>query len=154
MPPKAMVSSGLIRRISFAAAMIMLANIFQSGSTLKSQCERLFGSFHSIMASTIASLMSLTFTVWNGLQRALKLAVQDISAASYNFSRTANPCLRFGMSLDLQTRTSQHRLNSRPVWDPPVRGIVRVALFNEIHRGKIALFKNTGIPEGIIFGPF
>src|SRR5436305_3445948 len=57
MPPKAMVSSGLIRRISFAAAMIMLANIFQSGSTLKSQCERLFGSFHSIMASTIASLV-------------------------------------------------------------------------------------------------
>src|SRR3954454_20958796 len=58
------------------------------------------------------------------------------------------------MSLDLQTRTSQHRLNSRPVWDPPVRGIVRVTLFNEIHRGKIALFKNTGVPEGIIFSPF
>src|SRR4051812_26918207 len=53
MPPSTMGRSGFSRRTAFAPARHMAANIFQSGSTLKSQCERLFGSFHNITASTI-----------------------------------------------------------------------------------------------------
>jgi hypothetical protein len=39
--------------MALLAAMTMPAKIFQSGSSLKSQWERLFGSFHNMTASTM-----------------------------------------------------------------------------------------------------
>src|ERR1700760_2787988 len=55
-PPSTIGSSGYSLRMALLAAMIISANLFQSGSTLKSQWERLFGSFHSMTASTIEHL--------------------------------------------------------------------------------------------------
>src|SRR3954469_4271186 len=53
MPPSAMGSSGFSRRMAWLAVITIFANIFQSGSSLKSQWERLFGSFHNMTASTM-----------------------------------------------------------------------------------------------------
>src|SRR5437773_1133056 len=53
MPPSTIGRSGFIVRMDFAARIAISANIFQSGSILKSQCDRLLGSFHSITASTM-----------------------------------------------------------------------------------------------------
>src|SRR6478672_766154 len=53
MPPSTMGSSGFSLRMALLAAMTMSENIFQSGSSLKSQCERLLGSFHNMTASTM-----------------------------------------------------------------------------------------------------
>src|SRR5579872_2917199 len=52
-PPRTIGRWGFTRRTALAAAIVISANRFQSGSIWKSQCERLFGSFHNITASTI-----------------------------------------------------------------------------------------------------
>src|SRR5437762_13882108 len=52
-PPSTMGSSGFTLRIALPAAIAISANFLQSGSRLKSQWERLLGSFQSITASTI-----------------------------------------------------------------------------------------------------
>src|SRR5947208_14905229 len=53
MPPSTIFRLGLIFRMAPAAAIVISANIIHSGSIWKSQCDRLFGSFHSITASTM-----------------------------------------------------------------------------------------------------
>src|SRR6266404_4571116 len=58
-PPRAIGRPGFSRRIAFDAVITISAKIFQSGSILKSQCERLLGSFHSITASTMLFLRDL-----------------------------------------------------------------------------------------------
>src|SRR5262245_8119310 len=52
-PPSTRGRSGFSLRMARAAAITILANNFHSGSILKSQCDKLLGSFHSITASTI-----------------------------------------------------------------------------------------------------
>src|SRR5258708_16843340 len=54
-PPKTIGNPGFSRRTAWLAAITIAANRFQSGSSLKSQWERLLGSFHNISASTIHS---------------------------------------------------------------------------------------------------
>src|SRR5438874_9542028 len=100
-----MVSPGFIRRISLAAAITILANIFQSGSTLKSQCERLFGSFHSMTASTmrcVSRSWSCGHGLYQELESAFEFTVEDVLTAVFYIRRTANPRLRFWMRGDFQ----------------------------------------------------
>src|ERR1700731_4441598 len=105
MPPSTMVKSGLTRRIACAAFVVISANIFQSGSILKSQWERLLGSFHSITASTM-SFRSLSCLGKKKLQGTVQLHVQDISAVADGISGNTQPGLRFGMGHNCEARSS------------------------------------------------
>src|SRR5436305_13581092 len=58
-PPNTILRSGLTFRMAEAASRTISANLRQSGSRWKSQCERLLGSFHSITASTMQVLSFL-----------------------------------------------------------------------------------------------
>src|SRR5438045_5397385 len=96
------------------------ANIFHSGSILKSQCERLFGSFHNITASTICHFprsplqcsppllplplpLLLIFLSSNvcrptsSLQCPIQLHVVNILPIARSVLRLADPRLRLGM---------------------------------------------------------
>src|ERR1700712_5493739 len=58
-PPSTMGSVLLTWRIAEAASLTMSANRTQPGSSLKFQCERLLGSFHNTIASTIGEVPRL-----------------------------------------------------------------------------------------------
>src|SRR6185312_2924822 len=55
MPPNTRRTAGRSAVTASAARLTMRAYALQSGSSSKFQCERLFGSFHSITASTTRS---------------------------------------------------------------------------------------------------
>src|SRR5581483_5342119 len=145
-PPSTIFTSGLTLRMALAPAIARSANIFQSGSILKSQCDRLFGSFHSITASTMFSPAEV-------LQRARQLKIENVLPVPLDTLRFAHPgfCLR--VSHDVQPRTAQHRLRGSYVRNPPVRRIVSVLVLDEVHRWKIKVLENLFIPEVIVLLP-
>src|SRR3954462_12170356 len=115
MPPSTMGSLGLTRRIASTPASAMAANFFQSGSSLKSQCERLFGSFHNITASTMACdflpLLLYAFFKVALLKESSDFQVEDVlPIARLQFAGDADPGLRLGMVHDLESARTQHRL--------------------------------------------
>src|SRR5579884_2034564 len=129
-PPSTIFTSGLTLRMARAPVIASSANIFQSGSILKSQCDRLFGSFHSITASTM-------FSPAEELQRTRQLKIENVLPIPLHAPGFADPGLRFRVRHDLEPRTAQHGLGRRYVWDPPVRGIIGVLVLDEVHRWKI-----------------
>src|SRR5262249_53607082 len=92
-PPSTSGSPGFSLRIARLAAITISANRFQSGSSLKSQWDRLLGSFQSISASTIHFPCEETGL----LQRACEFMVQNVLAVLHDACRTADPRLGFGM---------------------------------------------------------
>src|SRR5579884_314779 len=100
-PPSAMGSSGFSLRIALLAVIIISANIFHSGSSLKSQCERLFGSFHNMTAS----IMYLPFQkIRADSQRARQFVLQNVLAVLFDCPRRlANPGFLFRMGRDFQS---------------------------------------------------
>src|SRR5690242_3863742 len=101
-PPSTIGNSGFSRRTAWAAVIAISANIFQSGSILKSQCERLFGSFHNITASTISFPRFFVF-----LQLAREFQVLDVAPASLHVRGRANPGLRLRVFDDLEPGAAQ-----------------------------------------------
>src|SRR5579872_3543733 len=164
MPPRASGTPGHSRRMAWPAAITISANFFQSGSSLKSQWDRLFGSFHSMMASIIASSCPFILQTTGGscfrksfsrkpagLKRPRKFVVQDILPIFLGVGSQADPRLGLGMAGNLQPRTAQHALHRAVVGNPPIRGIARVALLDEVHAGKIRMVEYFLVPKVIVF---
>src|SRR5689334_17090556 len=110
-PPSTRRTRGLSARTASAARFTIPANWVHPWSIVKSQCERLFGSFQSITASTT------------------------------RVSPPADIDFVLGMIGDLEPRASQHRFGAGTIRNPPVRRVVRVSLLHEIHRGVILTFE-------------
>src|SRR5579884_1393392 len=145
-PPSTIFTSGLTLRMARAPAIASSANIFQSGSILKSQCDRLFGSFHSITASTMFSPAEV-------LQRARQLKIENVLPIPLHAPGFADPGLCLRVRHDFQPRAAQHRLGRGYVRNPPVRRIVSVLVLDEVHRWKIKVLENLFIPEVIVLLP-
>src|SRR3954471_19455104 len=120
-PPRTHGMSGATLRTASAARRVIAENVCHSGSSSKSQCERLFGSFHSITASIIDVL------------RVLDLG--PLPAA-------ADVDLVLGMIADHEAGAAQHRLHAGAVRDPPVRRIAGVALLHEVHARESTLVED------------
>src|SRR5256885_3687243 len=99
-PPSTILISGFTFRIARAAAIAMVANIFQSGSILKSQCERLFGSFHNMTASTMPIL---TFYPFRSLESASQFSFEDVLSVLHDLPRLTEPGLSLRMAHNLQS---------------------------------------------------
>src|SRR6266704_3633054 len=57
------------------------------------------------------------------------------------------------MMQNFQSGAAQHAFYRSAVGNPPIRGIVRITLFNEVHGRKIRVGEHFVIPEGVIFVP-
>src|SRR5215813_2245688 len=144
MPPSTSGSSGFSRRMAVAAATTISANIFQSGSSLKSQCERLFGSFHSMTASTMHAPLHNS---WARLQGARQFVVQNVLAVPGDMRRLADPGFLLRMGRDCQARTAQHCFHGSAIGDPPVGGIARILVLNKVHAGKVPITEDFCVPK-------
>ena len=87
--------------MALAAAMVIAANIFHSGSILKSQWERLLGSFHNITASTMLHLD--LFPKFEFLQRAGKFRIQDELPISHDVLGLQYPDFGLRMGHDFES---------------------------------------------------
>src|SRR5947199_3487773 len=114
-PPRTQVMLLFDARTASAARRVISENVRHSGSSSKSQCERLFGSFQSITAST-------------GM---------DVFLA-------ADVDLTLGMIDDAEAAAAQHRLDARAVRNPPVGRILGVLFLDEIHQ-RIAVALEDGV---------
>src|SRR3954454_8932655 len=121
MPPRTQGMLLFDERTASAASRVMSENVRHSGSSSKSQCDRLFGSFQSITAST-------------GM---------DVFLA-------ADVDLALGMIDDAEAAAAQHRLDARAVRNPPVRRILRVFFLDEIHQRIAVALKHRVVPERIV----
>src|SRR5215468_1858063 len=92
----------------------------QSGSSSKFQCDRLFGSF------------------------------QNIAASSMRTPSAADVDLLLGLVEDFESSAAQHRFGAGPVGDPPIGGIVRVALLDEVHCGESGLIEYVRFEKRIV----
>src|SRR4051812_41834216 len=120
-PPRTQVMLLFDERTASAARRVMSENVRHSGSSSKSQCDRLFGSFQSITAST-------------GMDVLL----------------TADVDLALGMIDDAEAAAAQHRLVARAVRNPPVRRILSVFFLDEIHQRIAVALKYRVVPERIV----
>src|SRR5579872_3694983 len=147
MPPKTMGISGFSWRMARLAAITISANIFQSGSTLKSQWERLFGSFHSITASTIS------LHPWTKPGRPTvcpQARAPKCVCRLFECLQEYRPRSPLRMVHDLQPGTAQHGLHGAVIGNPPVRGITGILLLNEVHAGKIQIVEDLFVPEVVV----
>src|SRR3954454_11908545 len=117
MPPSTRVSLGLIECTASPAHFTILAKMLQSLSISKSQCDRLFGSFHNFIASTTR--------VPPGYP--------------------ADQHLLFRMVDDVKAGAPEHCLRARKIRDPPVRVVIRVLVLHEIHQRVAILFKHVAV---------
>src|SRR4051812_22458303 len=92
----------------------------QSGSISKFQCERLFGSFQSIVASTTRRSPSADIDF-------LFCTIQDIKPGA-----------------------SQQSLDTRPIGYPPVGRIVGIAVLDKLHGRKTGLLKYFSFRERVV----
>src|SRR3954467_6624154 len=104
-PPRLRGREGATLLTASAASTVISENTCHSGSSSKSQCERLFGSFQSITAST-------------GMDAFLAADVD----------------LVLGMIDDTEAAAAQHRFDAGAVRNPPVRRILSVLFLDEIHQ--------------------
>src|SRR5581483_8567227 len=123
MPPRTFVIRGFSARTASHAAFTISLKMRHSGSTSKSQWDMLFGSFHSITASTICLLPN----------------VRRIFSTDVDFV--------FGIVEDRKSRVAQHGLYACFIWNPPVGWIVRVTVLDEAHLGKSRVVKHRGLLE-------
>src|SRR5437660_11484085 len=100
-PPNTILRSGLTFRMAEAASRTISANLRQSGSRWKSQCERLLGSFHSITASTM-QVLSFLF-----LRREFssEFQIHYVTSVTMGGLWLADPGLMLGMGDDSQACT-------------------------------------------------
>src|SRR3954452_4505396 len=123
MPPRTQVMLPFEVRTASAASRVISENVRHSGSSSKSQCDKLFGSFQSITAST-------------GM---------DVFLA-------ADVDLALGMIDDTEAAAAQHRLHAGAVRNPPVRRIFRILFLDEIHQRIAVALEHRVIPERIVVG--
>src|SRR4051812_30349071 len=55
------------------------------------------------------------------------------------------------MGDDFKTGAAQHRFRTGAVWHPPIRGIARIAMLNEMHFWEFRQVKRGLVPEVVIF---
>src|SRR5947199_4252020 len=96
-PPRTQVMLLFDARTASAARRVMSENVCHSGSSSKSQCERLFGSFQSITASTGMDVF---------LPADVDLILRVID--------------------DAEAAAAQHRFYAGAVRNPPVRRILSI----------------------------
>src|SRR5579862_6033472 len=98
MPPRAIFKCGLTLRMACAANTAISANLRQSGSNLKSQCDKLLGSFQSMTASIM---------IFSGsLESSAHFEIEYVVSVACDLARMANPCFFFRMCDDVKARTS------------------------------------------------
>src|SRR5436190_731328 len=135
MPPKTRSSWGLAAATASAAAMAISENICHSGSTSKSQCDLLFGSFQIITASIIIVPPNRCVNCARpGGQRSVP----------------ADEYFALGVVEDIESGTTEHGFNSRAIGNPPVSGITGEAFFDEIQFWKIRPFEHVCFPKFIV----
>src|SRR5436305_1913631 len=122
-PPRTQVMLLFDARTASAARRVISENVRHSESSSKSPCERLFGSFQSITAST-------------GM---------DVFLA-------ADVDLTLEMIDDAEAAAAQHRLDARAVRNPPVGRILGVLFLDEIHQRIAVALEHRVIPERIVVG--
>src|SRR4051794_19822990 len=130
-PPRTHGMPGETPRTASAARRVIVENVCHSGSSSKSQCERLFGSFHNITASIM-----------------IALCVLDVGA----HAGAADVHLVLGMIEDHESRAAQHGFHAGPVRNPPVRRIAGIALLHEVHPRIAALVEDGGLRKRIVVG--
>src|SRR4051812_21941351 len=136
MPPSTIGSSGASARIAAAAVFTSCAKRTQPGSISKSQCDRLFGSFQIIAASSTPFLQTAR-------QRMEYGAV----------GRLAHEHFGVGPFGDAEPGAAQHRFGAGGVRDPPVAGVAGVALLDEVQPGPGRVVEGRAIGEGIVGRP-
>src|SRR6478672_9929686 len=111
-PPSTIGRFGDSARMACAAVRTMQANWAHSGSIVKSQCDRLFGSFQIITASSMRRFSEdvRQFSGWAG----------RLTDEHFSVGTRENP----------ESRAAKHRVRARAIWNPPVRRIVRVIPFD------------------------
>src|SRR5215469_15913279 len=119
-PPSTSGRSGFSRRTARLAAVTISANILQSLSSLKSQWDRLLGSFHSITASTIRHQSAMRKNCCGLLKRAREFVIQNVFPFLHDLRGTTNPCFRLRVRLNFQARAAQHALHAAVVGNPPI----------------------------------
>src|SRR4051794_28824958 len=113
MPPRTRGSPGASVAIASPARRAMVAKRDQSGSSSRSQCDLLLGSFHSIAASIILQSSPLT----------ARLRWIDGAEGCRGLGRPAHKNFLLGIGLDHKAGAAQHRGGAGTVGDPPV-GVV------------------------------
>ena len=108
--------------IASPAHRAMRENFDQSGSTSKSQCDLLLGSFHSITASIIRQSPARP-------PRA-RLRDRQLLVASPG-GRAADKHFFFGIAFDHEPGTAQNRRCASAVGDPPVGVVTGIAMLDE-----------------------
>src|SRR5437868_7626364 len=133
-PPSTPVSRGFSDLTASAASFVISAYIVHSGSSSKSQCDLLLGSFQNITASTIVPP--------HGRINGARPVRHRLAPTDKNFL--------FGMAQDFESRASQHRFSASSIGYPPVRRIAAVSLLVKKHSRKGGLFEYFLLPE-IVF---
>src|SRR3954453_21432351 len=105
--------------MALPARIAISANRVQPGSSSRSQCDLLLGSFQILAASIMA-----------GSPRRIDRAVGLRPLAA-----PAEIDLRFGMRRDGESGAAQHGLDAAAIWNPPVGRIVGVAVLDEVQLG-------------------
>src|SRR2546421_13097400 len=106
MPPSTWGMSGLTSRTARDASLTILANLNHSGSTSKSQCDLLLGSFQKVTASIIVKKLL--------------------------FAGPAEKNLRLGVRHQLIAGAAQHGFETGPVWNPPISPVASVGMLDEV----------------------
>src|SRR5438270_7999218 len=73
-----------------------------------------------------------------------------MTASTTAIAPLADVDLVLGMLNNLKARAAQHGLGAGAIWDPPVGGVVRVAVLDEVHRGIGGVLENAGLPEWVV----
>src|SRR5581483_1665641 len=116
MPPRTRRSPGARARTARAARRVMSAYCRHSGSIVKSQWDRLFGSFQNLIASITAAAPGPT--------RAAAPRARPPGDAG---QAPADEHLLLRMREELEAGAAEHRLGAGAVGDPPVRRVAGVA---------------------------
>src|SRR5579884_4426786 len=135
MPPNTRRSCEFSARIASAAMFTIAAKVFHSRSTSKSQCDRLFGSFQSITAST---------TLPPHQERLFRLKTPGAIPAA------ADEHLFLGTIEDLKAGASQHGQGAGCIRNPPVRRVLGIAVFDEVQAWKSGALEDLGFRKRIV----
>src|SRR5207248_289096 len=116
MPPSTRVNPGRASPTASELSRAMRPKMRHSGSSSKSQCERLFGSFQIIAAS---------------ITRSSPRYGRERTPARVHLLPRAHVHLLLGVAEDAEARAPQHRLRAGAVGEPPVGVVSRVGALDE-----------------------
>src|ERR671930_810026 len=140
MTPITRITSRFSARTAWPASRAIALKVFQSLSSWKSQWDMLFGSFQIITASTGIS----------ALHSPGRIHRAGVSLLDGLLERPAHVDLGMRMIDQLETGGSQHGLGAGPVGDPPVGGILRELLLDEVQLGELGAVEDLLLGERIV----